>query len=369
MKLNWKKVIGWSVAAAVVVGIVGFNMHQQQNTDTSKKNVYVLIPLSGPIAQSGHDYQKALTYAYDNLKNPQIRLVFLDDEFNATKAVTALSQATLNDENPLVVAWGAIISFAAIPAVKNGFVMAGGTVELDDLKKFDNYHRFSVASSATTELATNYLAKENKKIGLLYSYDMYGSNGYKVFSSIMNQKNIPFVAMDFDPNTLSIRDITAKFLLKNPDIDTIFISATATAPFLKLFQELREQGFTGKIVSDMSFAQKFVLDSLGKYAEDVVFVTLEPHLDNPRTTQAKEYRDFALRNGMYPSFSSIEGYDMVNIINKMMEKKIPFTQKSFTDMKEYDGVSGKVLFPSTGNTAYPFILAQVKNGKIIPVTE
>lgn len=367
-KINWKGIIGWGIAT-LVAGFILYTNIQQQKVPTDKKNVYILIPLSGPIAQSGNDYQKALTHAYNNLKNPKINLVFLDDEFNPTKAVTMLKQATLNDNNPLVVAWGAIISFATIPATKPGFVMAGGTVELDDLKKFDNYHRFSVASGATTELASNYLAKQNKKIGLLYSYDMYGTNGLKVFQNVMQKNNVPFVTMDFEPNTFSIREIATKFLLKNPDVDTIFISATATAPFLKLFQELREQGFKGQIVSDMSFAQKFVLESLGKYAEDVIFVTLEPHLDEPRTPEAQAYRKFALSNGMYPSFSSIEGYDMVNIINDMVEKQIPFSQQSFMDMKKYAGVSGTVLFPSIGNSAYPFILAKVKNGKVIPVEE
>ncbi|MBP5344004.1 MAG: hypothetical protein J6Y85_02900 [Alphaproteobacteria bacterium] len=161
-KINWKGIIGWGIAT-LVAGFILYTNIQQQKVPTDKKNVYILIPLSGPIAQSGNDYQKALTHAYNNLKNPKINLVFLDDEFNPTKAVTMLKQATLNDNNPLVVAWGAIISFATIPATKPGFVMAGGTVELDDLKKFDNYHRFSVASGATTELASNYLANKTRK--------------------------------------------------------------------------------------------------------------------------------------------------------------------------------------------------------------
>ena len=58
-KLNWKKVIGWAVAAAVVVGVVGFNMHQQQALQNSdKKIVYAILPLSGQIAQYGKDMQK-----------------------------------------------------------------------------------------------------------------------------------------------------------------------------------------------------------------------------------------------------------------------------------------------------------------------
>ena len=96
-------------------------------------------------------------------------------------------------------------------------------------------------------------------------------------------------------------------------------------------------------------------------------MAMEPYLDEPRLSKAKEFRQFCLKNDMYPSFSSIEGYDMVMIINHMIENNIPFTQEEFLKLKKFDSVAGDVTFKSKGNATYSFILAQVKNGKIVPI--
>ena len=101
--------------------------------------------------------------------------------------------------------------------------------------------------------------------------------------------------------------------------------------------------------------------------EDIVFVTLEPQLENPRNPQAKAFRDLAFNSGLYPSFTSIEAYDMVTLINHMIANNIPLKQESFLKMKEFDGAAGKIIFSGRGDAVYPFILATFKNGKIVPI--
>ena len=38
-KINWRKVIGWGVAALVVIGVVGTNMYNQQEQANLPKNI------------------------------------------------------------------------------------------------------------------------------------------------------------------------------------------------------------------------------------------------------------------------------------------------------------------------------------------
>ena len=50
-KINWKKVIGWGVAALVVIGVVGTNMHNQQ-TDNKNKILLLKHLMKGPPVRS-----------------------------------------------------------------------------------------------------------------------------------------------------------------------------------------------------------------------------------------------------------------------------------------------------------------------------
>ena len=365
-----KKFLGWALAILVVVGVVGYNAYHQQKTDGSKRNLYALLPLTGVIAQPGQDYKAAMEVSYKNLKNPVININYIDSEFQATRAVTALQQTTINDEHPLVLAWTLAIASAVIPQVGDkGFVFSGSTVEYDDLKKNKNYIRLSTTSTEGVRLIVDYLAKKHKKVALVHSNDVYGHANKGAFVKHIQNYPLEYVVMDFENKALSMRDLVYKLLAKNPDIDAIFISAPASHGFLEFFKELKNQGFKGEVLADIAFSQKFVFDALGEIANDIVFVTLEPQLTEPRNQRAKEFRKLALDNGLYPSFTSIEAYDMVTVINHMIENNIPLTQESFLKMKKFLGAAGQIEFPSTGDAVYPFILATIKGDKIVPVEE
>jgi len=367
-KINWKNIIGWGLAALVVISIIGGNIYQQKQLDTGKRNLYALLPLTGVIAQPRQDYKKAMEVSYKNLKNPAINILYIDSQFQPTQAVTALQHAILNDEHPLVLAWTLAIASAVIPQVGDrGFIFSGSTVEYDALKKNNNYERLSTTSTEGVRLIVDYLAKKHKKVAIVHSNDVYGHANKDAF--IKHIKNYPmeYVVMDFENKSLSMRDLVYKLLAQNPDIDAIFMSAPASHAFLEFFKELKTQEFKGEVLADIAFSQKFVFDALGDITEGIVFVTLEPQLENPRNPQAKAFRDLAFNSGLYPSFTSIEAYDMVTLINHMIANNIPLAQESFLEMKEFDGAAGKIIFSGLGDAVYPFILATFKDGKIIPV--
>ncbi|MGN0919912.1 MAG: ABC transporter substrate-binding protein [Alphaproteobacteria bacterium] len=373
-KINWKSIVGWGVAALVVTGIIGTNMYQEHlKSLTDKRRVYAALPLTGVLAGAGQDYKKAMDAALSKIKNPQIELVYVDTEFKGDKSVSAVQQATFSDDNPLILSFATLTSNVLIPYMANqhhGFVMAGETIDLPMLKDYTNYQRFSVLSNESTQLVVDYVKNRYKdKVGVMYTNDPYGSSMANYFMDAMEKNNISAFKVSFENNSTDIRNEVLKLLLKHPDMKAIFVAGSATPAFINVFRQLKQQGFNGEILTSLSFAQKFVFDNLEDYANDVIFMSMEPHLDAPRTAKAKEFREFCLKNEMYPSFSSIEGYDMVNLINHMISNGLDLTQDNFLKLKEFDSVAGKVDFKTLGNATYSFILAKLKDGKIVPVTE
>ncbi|MBP5343756.1 MAG: hypothetical protein J6Y85_01595, partial [Alphaproteobacteria bacterium] len=103
-KLNWKSIVGWGIAALVAGFIVYSNMQEQKALQNSgKKNVYAVLPLTGLSGHIGTE-QKAVIELWKK-KNPNapFNIHIIDSETTPMKAITALRQALLDEENPVVI--------------------------------------------------------------------------------------------------------------------------------------------------------------------------------------------------------------------------------------------------------------------------
>ena len=57
----------------------------------------------------------------------------------------------------------------------------------------------------------------------------------------------------------------------------------------------------------------------------------------------------------------------LDLIQYTLEHNLPFTQETYTKMGKWKGVAGDVIFPGNGDSLYPFIMVQYKNGQFVPV--
>ena len=64
-----------------------------------------------------------------------------------------------------------------------------------------------------------------------------------------------------------------------------------------------------------------------------------------------------------------EVWDTLDLIQYTLEHNLPFTQETYTKMGKWKGVAGDVIFPGNGDSLYPFIMVQYKNGQFVPVEE
>ena len=93
-KLNWKKVIGWGMAALVVICVVGTNMYQHREQKSGKPVVKIgaILPLTGAMGFVGQTYkdlyEMRLSEIPENSKF-KYQLIFEDDQLDAQKSLTA----------------------------------------------------------------------------------------------------------------------------------------------------------------------------------------------------------------------------------------------------------------------------------------
>ncbi|MFQ6704158.1 MAG: ABC transporter substrate-binding protein, partial [Alphaproteobacteria bacterium] len=240
-KLNWKKVIGWAVAALIVIGVVGTNMYnQQKQANSSKKNVYAVLPLTGAFAEFGKNIQKDIeVFMRDN--NYSFNIKYIDSEAKPDKAITAIQQATLYDDNPVVLSAFSTVAVALAPFIeqKKGFLFGISTITHTNTKNF-----LQMGPDATVYVApvVNHLKKGNyKNVALFFIQDEYG---LKQRNFLMEQlKGTPAEIKTEIAMSLSNADVrTEVYKIMSTNPDAILVQGLPSPGYLNIIRELKAQG-------------------------------------------------------------------------------------------------------------------------------
>jgi len=366
-KLNWKSIVGWGIAALVVAGIIGTNMYQQQQDRADgKRTVYAVLPLSGQFASYGKDVQKTMDmYVAEN--KPSFKIKYIDSEANPTKAVTALQQATLNDDEPIVISAFAFISSALAPVVeqKKGFLFAISTVTIST--NSHSYQRMSRSAEDIMKVIAPYLSDNYKKVSIVYTQDDYG---LKEFNFLKNEfaktgvevlSDIPLIMTQTD-----VRNEVVK--LKSVPSDAVIVLGMTTQGYINMIRELKLQEYQGQVIADSGLTNPPVIKGVGPLSEGVILSAMTAEVDMEQPPKVQELKEKIAKNDIPMYFIVLEAVDTLDLIQYILDNKLPFSQETFTKLKEWDGVGGKMTFTGNGNaSAISYIMARIKDGKIIPV--
>ena len=354
-KLNWKKIIGWGIVVLGLGFIICFNI-KDQNSD--KKNVYAVLPLSGPMAQTGKEAQQVMEYYYKKGGYP-FNLIFIDSETNPTKAITALQQKTINEESPIVIAALVGITAAVAPYVhqKSGFLFSITASN----KNLPNFLRLHSDVDGTLEPTVSYL-KKYRKVALAYVEDDFGRLERNYVVKQLKESDIPVDEISISLKTLDVRTEVLKLKSFNPD--AVIIMGVPTQGYINLIHELTAQGFEGQIFLDPAISNPHIRKQL---PNGIMSSCLLLELENPQNEKQQEFINNVKALGFNVYFMLIEAVDAMNLIKYTIENNLPFSQETYEKMKNWEGISGNIEFLPNGETAYQYVLIRYQDGKFIPV--
>ena len=366
-KINWKKVIGWGVAALVVIGVVGYNTyHEKMKAEAGKQNVYAVLPLSGVGASVGADIKKVIDLFIAQNKNVPFDVTYIDSELNPMKTTSALQQALLYDEHPIAITVTTAISNVTVPILtrKNGMTFPISTASLPSATKEDNFQRVSYSYENATKDVAEYFAKRYSKIAVIYSDNEYGIGALNAFRKNYEKGDNKIIfEQSFSVKDLSVRTEILKVLDKNPQ--AIFVVGTYSAAYKNVLNGLRQYEYKGAIGTEVT------LGIPGAYTDltdpsGIVFPVPDFVLDEPKTENGKRLRAFFKANDIPLYYLMNETVNALQAIQKMLSQNLPRNSKTFSDtIKRINDVQ----FLPDGDCLYDFVLATFRDGKIVPVEE
>ena len=339
------------------------------NANECNRKIYAVLPLTGSFGVAGKTIQAACSVCEHE---QPFDLVYVDSESSSSKALTAVNQATINENYPIVIAGATFASTSIVSAyneLDRGFVFATITPNVKTLEGKKHFQRVSYGSKDVVGPIMEDIVKAKvKNVAIIYEDSDHGNilRG-ELETSIKGHQDIALIdRVTYSPAISNVKDIVAKIRLSIADAVVVF--GGPSLAYVNIFRELKETfGFNGTIYADISFGNEFVYSSLGNTANGIRFLCHDSDLSNPVTSNGRKFRQHCLKHKIPTNYISVQVFDVIGIIEYMIKHKIPFTQEGLLQIGTYDGVSGPIKFDGKGGCYYHMVLANFQDGVLNPV--
>jgi len=310
-----------------------------------------------------------------------VEVIFEDEKDSPTAAVNAVKK--LIDVDKVVAMVGPMTSGATLAAYKDAdeakVVMISPTATSPKVSGASPYlfrgcSRIDTQSKALTDyIAATY---KPKTVAIFYSNEPYGKGCAKVFGDDFEKLGIKKVAEEsFNRGDRDFKAQLTKIMAANPDILFFPGYTPETAPAAS---QARQLGLNQRIVGVYGDMDPEYAKLAGPAAEGhLIAGEYDEDYDTPKNKKFREEYYQEAKEAKEPvniMFAALL-YDSTGLVLEGMKKNGPTSdgiKKFLNEVKDYDGVTGKLSFNKTNDvvrsgTESGVYLFEIKNGKYVKV--
>ncbi|PTQ55007.1 MAG: Branched-chain amino acid ABC transporter, amino acid-binding protein [Hydrogenibacillus schlegelii] len=338
----------------------------------------VLI-LSGGAAAYGEAQRSGLEMAKDELNEKyagklKLDIVYEDTGGKKESAINAVNK--LINEDRVVAIIGPTLSaemFAAGPVANENetpiFGISNTAEGINDIGPyvFRNSLPESIAIPTAMKAAQN--RYHFKTAALIYANnDDFSVSGYKTMKKTAEELGLEIVAEE----SFAVGDVDFSAQLTNikkADPDVLLISALYKEGAL-VVKKAREMGLRARILGGNGFNNPKVFEIAGDAAEGLIVATpFSPEKNDPKVQAF--VKAYEARYGKKPDQFAAQAYDGLTIIAESLLKAGKADRKLLRDqlaeLKDFEGVSGKLSFDERRNPIGEAVVVVAKGGKYVPL--
>jgi branched-chain amino acid transport system substrate-binding protein len=334
------------------------------------------IPSKRGVQMAVDEFNKA-----GGLKGQKVEVIFEDEKDSPTAAVNAVKK--LIDVDKVLALIGPMTSGATLASYKIAdeakVVFITPTATTPKVSGASPY-LFRGCSRIDTQgkALTDYIAKtyKPKTVAIFFSNEPYGKGCAEVFGKYFSELGIKEVAKEsFNRGDRDFKAQLTKIKAANPDLIFIPGYTPETAPAAA---QARQLGLNQRIVGVYGDMDPEYAKLAGKAAEGhLIAGEYDENYDTPKNKQFRENYYKQAKEAKEPvniMFAALL-YDATSLALEGMKKNGPTSEgikKFLNELKDFDGVTGKLSFNQTNDvvrsgTASGVYLFEIKDGKYVQV--
>lgn len=359
-KLNWKSIVGWTIAA-LVAGFIVYSNIQKQKTSNEKPNILFMEYQTG-LGTASDAMKKIIAAFKENNPNLSFNWIAVDTGYNPSTAVSILQQQLALHKIDAVVSFGFLINSVVLPITQKENIptIALYNAGMEKFDEYKNYQSFSHSQEDSIKPIVDFINKNVRKVAVLYINDVYGPVALNYIQKNYKGGEIVFKE-SFEPKDLDTRILVYKALQENPE--AILVLGYG-AGYNNILRMLKSNEYKGYIIADLttgSSYQEYVQNP--EVYRDVYFSA--PKIN----TESASYRKLMTTKN-HNEFLPINMvlYDAFDYIQKAVDNGKGLTQNDFLKQGENQGIVETVFLPN-GRSQVKMVLSKWNDSKIVPVEE
>ena len=207
-----------------------------------------------------------------------------------------------------------------------------------------------------------------RHLAIVYINNEYGIGLKNSFKK--SYKGKVLIEIPFNENTLNFRQIAIQLAPYRNKLDGIYIVGyyDNTARIIKT---IREHNIDVQIFGTSSTENHKLLEIAGKYAEGVIYPVVDEFFGKKLNPFQQEFfNKFKQKYGIEPDWAATHGGDAavvaLDCILKFNAKTGEEIKKCIDSQREFDGVTGKIVFDENGDVIEKqIVIKTIKGGKFI----
>lgn len=349
-----KKSIVVCLGVILVIGLIlFFNVSNRKIKSETEKTILALIPLTGPASSYGKEIQNTFDLYKEQHPDSKLKIDVVDSQSSGMSATLAYQQKTLIDKPDIVIAVLSGVIGPLLPLTQKENIPLIALHSNNDFSGFDNAQKITDERYDRALPIIEYAKRHFSRIGILYSRDEFGTKTNDMFIlAYQDDQHTVVASEEYDLHDQNTRNIIEKVVSQKPE--AIFVVGYGPAE-LSILRNLLAGKFDGIVLSSIGLAN---LDEVqGLHLEQLYFSGMESDLNAPLGLKTKAFKDaYFSKYGNYPWISAVYTYDALSTLEQFVKNGTPINRKAYTDLKEWDGVSGKITFNPDGSTSYQFFV-------------
>jgi branched-chain amino acid transport system substrate-binding protein len=323
-------------------------------------------PLTGSAAALGESWRNAVELAADDVNaaggvnGRPLKVIYEDGVCNAKDAATAFQKLLNGQDIKAVIPYCSPELLAIAPMAQERRILIVGPGATSPAITQAGEHVFRLAPSDELQgvVGARLLEKDGySRIAVLYINNDYGAGLNKVLKENLGEKVV--VSESFTTDGASdVRSQLAK--VKGANVDALYIASLPQEGMLVL-KQLRELGLDVPVIGSEAMKSAEVLP-VGEGIRITAPAGEGAGFDDFRARYEERF-------GSAPEIFAAESYDAVHVIVAAASNNPDDPVAGMQQIKEYDGVAGKVAFDENGDVTKPYDIFRVENGTFVAAGE
>jgi len=346
-----KKKFNTLTGVIFILLIISLSSCQSTVKESNQLEVGVVIPLTGPVSQTGEDFMNGMFLAQDKL-NSNVKLNIEDSQSNPKSGVSAARKLLDTKNIDVMVSLQSSVVIAVLPlADEKNIPLIAAAISQDEFTSlsenaFRLFYPAREDGGMAAELAND---KSYKKVAIFNVQDEFGESMRKHF-----KKNFNGEITQEEAFLVSDRDFRTSLTKVSDDTDAVFFIGYIPHQ-IEFFNQKKELGKEFVVISNLIITSQLVIEEVGdiinnSYAIVPISTTFE-------SDESKIFvEEFTAKYGKAPDWAAPFGYDMVLTLDAIQKSnKSPKEALYEIDIK---GLNGQINFDEQRETNIPLTIIE-----------